>query len=123
LKCKDIYEGIEEKDVDRIVLDLPEPWKVIPYAINSLKSGGNIIVLLPTIVQVMAYVEELSKSKKFYPIDILETMLRYWNVKDRSVRPEHFMVAHTAFLVIARKIEDDASLFDRGLEHWKIDYI
>lgn len=123
LKCKDIYSGIDEDNIDRIVLDLPEPWKIIPHAINSLKNGGIIISLIPTMLQVMTFVDSLRSSKKFYPIEIFETMLRHWNVKGQSVRPEHFMVSHTAFLVSARKIAADASLFDFSLEHWKTGYI
>lgn len=123
LKCKDIYSGIDEDNIDRIVLDLPEPWKIIPHAINSLKNGGIIISLIPTMLQVMTFVDSLRNSKKFYPIEIFETMLRHWNVKGQSVRPEHFMVSHTAFLVSARKIAVDASLFDSSLEHWKTEYI
>ena len=123
LKCKDIYSGIDEDNIDRIVLDLPEPWRVIPHAINALKDGGIIISLIPTVLQVMTFVDSLRNSKKFYPIEIFETMLRHWNIKGQSVRPEHFMVSHTAFLVSARKISSDASLFDSSLEHWKTDYI
>ncbi len=122
LKCKDIYLGIEEDYIDRIILDLPEPWKVIPHTLNSLKDGGVIISLLPTVPQITKFVEELNNTKRFYPIDVFETMMRYWNVKQQSVRPEHFMVSHTAFIVIARKINKDISFFESSLEHWKTEY-
>jgi len=119
LECKDIYSGIDEKDLDRIVLDLPEPWKVIPHTGKSLKDGGVLTALLPTISQVENYVEELEGSNFYHNIEIYESLIRYWKIKKKSSRPEHFMVGHTAFIITARKTMLSSSIRINEVEHWK----
>ena len=99
----DVYDGVEERDLDRIVLDVPEPWRVIPVASEALVPGGIFLSFLPTILQVHELVNALNDSRGFQMIHTSETMLRTWHVTRRSVRPDHRMVAHTGFLVTARK--------------------
>ncbi len=106
---KSAYEGIELLDdqipFDRVVLDLPEPWQVIPHAVNALRSGGIYLSFVPTVPQVMQTVEALERTAVFGMIETFETLLRTWAVQGRSVRPDHRMVAHSGFLTVARKIE------------------
>jgi len=109
LRQKDAYEGIEEADLDRVVLDLPEPWQVVPHAATALRSGGVYLSYVPTIPQVMQTVEALHRAKVFSMIQTFETLLRTWNIEGRSVRPDHRMVAHSGFLTVARKVEPGAS--------------
>ncbi len=101
---KDIYEGIEHGPVDRLVLDLPEPWRVVPHAEEAIHPGGIYISLSPTVPQVEQVVAALRASKSFAFIETFETLLRHWNIEGRSVRPDHRMVAHSAFLTVARKV-------------------
>lgn len=101
LKEKDIYEGIEEKDLDLITLDLLEPWKVIPHA-KVLKSGGYLVVYVPSITQVSKFVESLDKD--FILEEVIELVKRDWYVEGLKVRPKSRMIGHTGFLVFARKI-------------------
>lgn len=105
VKRQDIYEGIDEEDVDRIILDLPEPWRVVEHAVRVLRNGGIFLCYLPTILQVANAVEALRKSGRFIQIETLETLLRTWHVEDKSVRPDHRMVAHTGFIITGRKVE------------------
>ena len=107
LRRKDVYEGIEEEaeSVDRVVLDLPEPWRVIPHAAGALRSGGVYLSYVPTIPQVMQTVEALERAAVFALIETFETLLRTWNIQGRSVRPDHRMVAHSGFITVARKVE------------------
>ena len=102
LKNKDIYNGIEEKDLDLITLDLLEPWKVIKHAEISLKSGGFLVAYLPTITQVMEFVKSLNNN--FYLWKVSEIIEREWHVENLKVRPKNQILGHTAFLVFARKI-------------------
>lgn len=102
LKEKDIYFGIDEKNLDVIILDLAEPWMVLDHAKKSLKNGAFLVCYLPTISQVMELVK--SSEKKFYLEKVMELMEREWYVEGRKVRPKSQMIAHTAFLVFLRNI-------------------
>jgi tRNA (adenine57-N1/adenine58-N1)-methyltransferase len=105
----DVYEGIAPQDqvplFDRLVLDLPEPWRVVPHAADALRSGGIYLSFVPTVPQVMQTVDALERAAVFGMIQTVETLLRTWNIQGRSVRPDHRMVAHSGFLTVARKIE------------------
>ena len=103
LHLGDIYEGIAEMDVDRIVLDVPEPWHVVPSAERSLTFGGIFLSFLPTILQVHKLAQALAADSRFQLIETVELLLRPWNVTERSVRPAHRMVAHTGFITTARR--------------------
>ncbi len=109
LRQRNAYEGIEETDVDRVVLDLPEPWQGVPHAAGALRSGGVYLSYVPTIPQVMQTVEALHCAQVFSMIQTFETLLRTWNVEGRSVRPDLRMVAHSGFLTVARKVQPGLS--------------
>jgi tRNA (adenine57-N1/adenine58-N1)-methyltransferase len=99
-----IYEGIQETGVDRLVLDLPEPWRVIPHALDSLRSGGIVACYSPSIIQVQRTVEAFTETRAFTQIESLEVLYRPWQVKGQAVRPVQQMVSHTAFLTFARRL-------------------
>jgi tRNA (adenine57-N1/adenine58-N1)-methyltransferase len=103
------YEGIQllEDGVpfDRLVLDLPEPWQVVPHAARVLRSGGIYLSFVPTVPQVQQTVAALQGAAVFAMIETFETLLRTWSVQGRSVRPDHRMVAHSGFITVARKVE------------------
>ena len=101
VEVRDVYEGIDEEDLDRIVLDLPEPWQVVKHAEAALRPGGILLAYLPTIGQVSRLREELEGSA-FGMAESLEVLQRTWHVEGQSVRPDHRMVAHTGFLTTAR---------------------
>ena len=106
---RDVYEGITlnpgEDQFDRLVFDLPEPWRVVPHAVSALRSGGVYLSYVPTVPQVMQTVEALERAAVFGMIQTFETLLRTWNIQGRSVRPDHRMVAHSGFITVARKVE------------------
>ncbi|MBU2633903.1 MAG: tRNA (adenine-N1)-methyltransferase [Nanoarchaeota archaeon] len=101
LKLKDIYEGIDEDNLDLIMLDLNEPWRCLQF-IDKLKSGRYLVAYLPTIKQVEELVNE-SKKVNLYFEKCVEIMEREWYVEDLKVRPKNKMLGHTAFLVFFRK--------------------
>ncbi|MCE9536180.1 MAG: tRNA (adenine-N1)-methyltransferase [Nitrospirae bacterium] len=106
---RNVYEGISLLDdglpFDRLVLDLPEPWQVVPHAAQVLRSGGMYLSFVPTVPQVVQTVEALEKAMVFGMIETFESLLRTWSIQGRSVRPDHRMVAHSGFITVARKIE------------------
>jgi len=101
LHLRDCYEGIDERDVDRVVLDLPEPWQVVPHALHALRPGGILIAYLPSIIQVSQLREALS-TRQWNGTRSLEVLHRGWYVEGNAVRPDHRMVAHTGFLTVSR---------------------
>ena len=98
---RDVYEGIDEVDLDRIVLDLPEPWRVLAHAEKALRPGGILLAYLPTINQVATLRAAMTRTA-FGMAETSETLRRTWHVEERSVRPDHRMVGHTGFLTTAR---------------------
>lgn len=101
VEIRDAYDGIDEHDLDRICLDLPEPWRLVAPAEKALRPGGILVCYLPTIGQVSRLHEELAASA-FGLVETLEVMQRTWHVDGQSVRPDHRMVGHTGFLTHAR---------------------
>jgi tRNA (adenine57-N1/adenine58-N1)-methyltransferase len=104
---RDVYEGIDETGIDRVVLDLPEPWRVLPHARRALRPGGILFSYLPSITQVAELRAALDRGG-FGLAETSELLRRTWHVEARSVRPDHRMVAHTGFLTTARRLVDDA---------------
>ena len=98
---RDAYDGIEERGFDRMVLDLPEPWRLVKAAEEALHPGGILVSYLPTIGQVSALRDALDRSA-FGMAETIEVLQRSWHVEGQSVRPDHRMVAHTGFLTAAR---------------------
>jgi tRNA (adenine57-N1/adenine58-N1)-methyltransferase catalytic subunit len=101
IEVRDVYDGIDATDLDRVILDLPEPWRVVKHAEAALRPGGILLSYLPTIGQVMRLREELADSS-FGMSESLEVLQRGWHVDGQSVRPDHRMVGHTGFLTHTR---------------------
>lgn len=101
LRNEDIYDGISEKNLDLITLDLKEPWRVLEHAKKSLKSGGFLVGYLPNITQVQRLVKE---ARGFLVEKVVESIEREWIVEDLRVRPKNQIIGHTGFLVFLRKI-------------------
>jgi tRNA (adenine57-N1/adenine58-N1)-methyltransferase len=106
VKLGDVTAEINETDIDRVILDLPEPWRVIEQAWKVLRPGGIMLCYLPTVLQVKSLVDALRDDKRFACIETMETLMRFWHLKGMSVRPQHRMVAHTGFLTSARRLAD-----------------
>ena len=101
VELRDTYEGIDETGLDRMLLDLPEPWRVVPHAAGALRSGGILLAYCPSIVQVSQFRSALDVNG-FAMAQTVEVLNRTWKVEGNAVRPDHRMVAHTGFLTHAR---------------------
>lgn len=110
LRRRDLADGIlaDDTPLNRVVLDLPEPWRMVPHAEGALVLGGIFLAYLPTVPQVMQTAETLAAAGTFALVETIEVLQRPWNVDGRSVRPAHRMVAHTGFLITARRVEPGA---------------
>ena len=104
LKVRDLYQGFDETDVDRLFIDLPEPGRTLQVAERALRPGGVFVAYVPTTVQLKETIEALQDHVDFAEIQSFEVLLRNWQVKGMSVRPVHQMVAHSAFIIVARRL-------------------
>jgi len=102
LKNKDVTAGIDESDVDSVILDLATPWLVVPNACNALKPCGTIVSFSPTIDQVVKTVEAL-KENGFVDMESVECLMRGMQIERGKTRPQTLMTAHTGYVTFARK--------------------
>ncbi len=105
IKLQNIYDGIEETEVDRVVLDVPEPWNVVPTAADALCPGGVFTAYVPTAVQMQRCGLALERGSAFTRVEAMESILRPWYVTERSLRPEQQIIGHTGFLIFARRVQ------------------
>ena len=103
-KLRDIQEGFDETDADSFFLDVPNPYDYIAQVRAVLKPGGFLCCLVPTFNQVEKTLYAL-RQNNFAFIEVCEILLRYYQAIPNRLRPTDRMVAHTGFLIFARKIE------------------
>lgn len=114
LKLGDAYQGVEEREFDRVLLDLPEPWQAVPGVMEALRPGGILFAHCPNVSQVQRFFDCLREVRGFGMLEAYELLQRGWTVRGRSMRPSHRMVAHTGFLCFARRLADDAVFEPEG---------
>ncbi|MCR4511961.1 tRNA (adenine-N1)-methyltransferase [Aeromicrobium sp. 50.2.37] len=104
LTVGDVREVMAEPEVDRLVLDMVDPWSCVPLAAERLVPGGLVCAYVATTTQLSRFVETLRADGGFTEPTAWETMQRGWHLEGLAVRPDHRMVGHTAFLVTARRM-------------------
>lgn len=117
VRIADVYEGIEERDLDRAIFDVAEPWHAVPTVAQALRPGGIFLSYLPTALQLHQLGEALRAEPAFALMETMEVMLRPWHVAGRSVRPAHRMVAHTGFITVARNVSSEEIAASEAEEH------
>jgi tRNA (adenine57-N1/adenine58-N1)-methyltransferase len=105
IKNIDIYEKVDDNEIDVAILDLPEPWKAIENCAKALKAGGFLVSYSPSVPQVADFVNELRKNKSFVYLKTSEIVEREWEVEERKVRPKSSGIGHSGFLSFARKVK------------------
>ncbi|MGV3017115.1 tRNA (adenine-N1)-methyltransferase [Rothia sp. 88186D007BW] len=112
LTLGDLAEALGEVEepgsVDRAVLDMLAPWECLDAVATALAPGGVIICYVATVTQLSRVAEALRADGRFTEPESHETMVRGWHVEGLAVRPDHRMVAHTGFLITARRLADGA---------------
>jgi tRNA (adenine57-N1/adenine58-N1)-methyltransferase catalytic subunit len=103
---RDVYAGIVDGDLDQVVLDLPEPWRVVPHLPRALRQGGWLCAYTPSIVQAAQLVEALRAAGRYAQVSTHEVLLRSWHVKGQAVRPDQQMVGHTGFVTVGRLVAE-----------------
>jgi tRNA (adenine57-N1/adenine58-N1)-methyltransferase catalytic subunit len=101
-------ETMAPGSVDRVVLDMLAPWECIDVVAEALAPGGVVICYIATATQLSRVAEYLRATGLFTEPEANETMVRGWHVEGLAVRPDHRMVAHTGFLLTARRLAPGA---------------
>ena len=104
LTVGDLVERLEEKDVDRVILDMLAPWECVDRVAEALTAGGIVCAYVATTTQLSRTVETLRAHGGFTEPQAWETLVREWHVEGLAVRPGHKMTGHTGFLVTARRM-------------------
>lgn len=110
LRIGDLATATDVPVVDRVVLDMLAPWECLPVAGDALEPGGVIVAYVATTTQMARLVETLRLEGRWTEPQASETMVRTWHIEGLAVRPDHRMVGHTGFLVVARRLADGAAL-------------
>lgn len=97
---------VDTESADAVILDMLRPWDPLPAAIGALRPGGAFVAYVATVPQLSRVAEALRDSDRFTDPVCSESMVREWHAEGLAVRPEHRMVAHTGFLVTARRLAD-----------------
>ncbi|GGC83718.1 SAM-dependent methyltransferase [Tersicoccus solisilvae] len=116
--------GVHEEpgSVDRIVLDMLAPWECLDAAATALAPGGVLIAYIATVTQLSRVAEAVRDDGRFTEPESWETMVRGWHVEGLAVRPDHRMVAHTAFLLMTRRLADGSERLAPRRRASKTDY-
>ena len=105
VRLRPVEDGLlDEEPVDRVLLDLPEPWRLTAPMAGVLRPGGILLSYVPTIIQSQQLCEALQRDRHWALIETFEILFRPWNIEGQSVRPFHRMVAHTGFITVARRV-------------------
>lgn len=104
-KLRDLAEGCDETDAEAFFLDVPNPWDYIAQVRAALQPGGFFGSLVPTANQVTQLLDAL-RRERFAFIEVCEILLRYYKPEPQRLRPTDRMVAHTGYLIFARKVEE-----------------
>ncbi len=101
---------VEPGSVDRVVLDMLAPWECLSVVADALTPGGVLLCYIATVTQLSRVAEAVRGTGLFTDPDSSETMVRGWHVEGLAVRPDHRMVAHTGFLLTARRLAPETVL-------------
>jgi tRNA (adenine57-N1/adenine58-N1)-methyltransferase len=121
-KLRDIDEGFDERDVDALFLDVRRPWIYLGKVTQALKDGGFFGAILPTTNQVAELVRVLEAQEAFGHIEVEEILVRPYKAVPGRLRPMDRMVAHTGYLIFARKVSREVSQGDYWLDRRRRKY-
>lgn len=102
-KFKDVTKGIDEKEIDAVILDIPNPWEAVDHAWEALKVGGYLCCYSPLISQVERTVKKIRKNS-FIEIKTFENIQREMIISEYGTRPSFDMLGHTGYTTYARKV-------------------
>jgi len=102
----DLGDSLEERDTDRVVLDMLAPWECLDAVAGALVPGGVLLCYVATATQLSRVAEEMRADGRWTEPSAWESMVRGWHLEGLAVRPQHRMVGHTGFLITTRRMAD-----------------
>ncbi|CAB4950200.1 unannotated protein [freshwater metagenome] len=102
-----------ESDFDRVLLDMLAPWECVEIASKALVPGGVLLAYVATTTQLSKLAEAIKDSGNFTEPESSETIVRGWHHEGLAVRPQHRMIAHTGFLIFARRMAPGVPVLQR----------
>lgn len=103
IRVRDASTGLDERDVDRVVIDVPDIVSVLPAAVEAIRDGGILVAFCPTVMQVKDVHDAVAASDALGLAETFEVLERSWHVDPVSIRPDHRMIAHTGFITVMRR--------------------
>ena len=104
-----VQDADRSKKYDRIVLDMLSPWECVELADEVLHPGGVFLAYVATTTQLSVTAEAIKSSGRFTEPESSESLVRGWHHEELAVRPDHRMIAHTGFLIQARRLAPGVS--------------
>jgi len=104
LTVGDLVEALDDREVDRVILDMLAPWECVDRVAEALTAGGIVCAYVATTTQLGRTVETIRAHGGFTEPQPWESMVRDWHVEGLAIRPGHKMIGHTGFLVTARRM-------------------
>ena len=120
--AQELPDAFPDGGVDRVVLDMLAPWECIDAVADALTPGGVVLCYVATATQLSRVAEYIRATGLFTEPDANETMVRGWHVQGLAVRPDHRMVAHTGFLLTARRLAPGTVAPERKRRGNKVGY-
>jgi tRNA (adenine57-N1/adenine58-N1)-methyltransferase len=102
----DLVEALDERDADRVVLDMLAPWECLDAVAGALLPGGVLLCYVATATQLSRVAEAIREDGRYTEPSAWESMVRGWHLEGLAVRPQHRMVGHTGFLITTRRMAD-----------------
>ena len=104
-----VAKTLDAHSVDRITLDMLDPWNRLEQAHRVIVPGGVLIAYVTTTTQMSRMAEALRESGMWTEPEIQETLERTWKAQGLAVRPDHAMIGHTGFLIVSRAMAEGFS--------------
>jgi tRNA (adenine57-N1/adenine58-N1)-methyltransferase len=119
---RDIAEGFDETGVDALFLDVRKPWSYLDHVVAAMKDGGFFGAILPTMNQVMDLIRVMENQQTFGHIEVEEILVREYKAVPARLRPVDRMIAHTGYLIFARKVSREVTQGDYWLDRRRRKY-
>lgn len=108
-----LQDQVLDADFDRVLLDMLAPWECVEIASKALVPGGVLLAYVATTTQLSKLAEAIKECGNFTEPESSETIVRGWHHEGLAVRPQHRMIAHTGFLIFARRMAPGVAVLQR----------